>query len=706
MKLKDIMTVAFPSLGPECSIREAAAIFLAHRTDSAPIVDSHGSLLGLFTTHHINHAVSMDMGGTTPVGSLMKVDVKIGNPDERVEDIIYFDQGQLPVVDSGRVVGMISRTCFARAVAEKYQRTSSEFKAIINSTSYMIIQTDTDCIINVFNRAAEKILGLGAEFAVGKNISEVLPGIDFRSAIESGHEILPQKVMVRERPYIMSSYPVEMNGTLIGVVSRFQDISELEKISHELENVKELNRDLDAIIESSYDGIWVTDGDANVLRINKAYETITGLPCSSFYGRNMRDLVREGFFSQSVTLLVLEKRSPQTIFQETKTGKSLLVTGNPIFKEKGEIIRVVTNVRDITELKQLIEKLDESQRIARIFQSELNDLRNKYKKYDKIVWNSLEMKKFIDSASKIALVNSTVLVVGESGTGKELVAEFIHTNSSRTSMPLIKVNCGAIPESLIESELLGYESGAFTGARRGGKPGYFEIANNGTLFLDEIAEMPFNLQAKLLRVLEAQEVTRIGGKKPQQIDVRVIAATNKNLIELVNANKFRGDLYYRLNVVPLVVPPLRDRKDDIPYLVAHFVSMFNRTLKMTKRILPEVVDVCMELEWPGNIRELKNLVERLMVLSAKDLIGIDDLPQSFRGGRNATSPGIILTALMPYREAITSVERQLLQMAYSSSKTTRQMAEDLKINASTIVRKAAKYGITHAAIESNEPVVK
>ncbi len=696
MKLKDIMTMNSLVLGPGCTIREAAALFLDHHVDSAPVVDDDGTLLGLFTAHHINRAVSRDMPAGTPVHELMQRDIRIGRPDDAVEDLVHFGQGQLPVVDGGRVVGMISRTCYARAIAERNLKISSEFKAIINSTSYMIIATDTRGVITVFNVAASRILGIGVDDALGMNIAALDLGIDFEEAIRSGREVPVQKVTVRGMPYIVSIYPVEMNGEQAGIVARFLDITELVTVSHELENVKELNRDLDAIIESSYDGIWFTDGDANVLRINKAYEAITGLPRASFYGRNMRDLVREGYFDQSVTLLVLRERTRQTIFQETKTGKSLLVTGTPIVDERGEIIRVVTNVRDITEMKQLIEKVDETQRIARIYESELNDLRRKYRTFDKMIWNSAEMKKLIESLSRIAQVSSTVLIVGESGTGKELIAEYIHANSGRAAAPLIRVNCGAIPESLIESELLGYETGAFTGARRGGKPGYFEIANGGSLFLDEIAEMPFSLQSKLLRVLESQEVTRIGGEKPRAVDVRVIAATNKNLVDLVRAGKFREDLFYRLNVVPVAVPPLRERREDIPYLVAHFVSMYNKTLKMTRRILPSVIDACVGYDWPGNVRELKNLIEHLMVIAAKDEIGPDDLPASLLKRPTAAAGLVVITSLMPLKEAVRSVEKQLLQKAYDLNKTTREMAEELKIDASTIVRKAAKYGITPA----------
>ncbi|HOW84333.1 MAG TPA: sigma 54-interacting transcriptional regulator, partial [Spirochaetota bacterium] len=485
MKLREIMTSNPLVLQSGHTIREAATLFVQHRIDSAPVADPDGTLLGLFTSRHINRAVSQSLDMNTPVETLMTREVISGHPDDRVEDLVYFEQGQVPVMENGVIEGIITRTDFARAVAEHNQKMLGEFHAIINSTAYMIISINENAAINVFNQAAEKIMGIKEDEARGRNIAELFPDIDLTTVLATGRSAPLQKVAVKGRPYIMGGYPIEKLGRVIGAVYRFQDITDLEAISHELENVKELNRDLDAIIESSYDGIWVTDGDGNVLRINKAYETITGLPCSSFYGRNMKDLVQEGYFSQSVTLLVLDTREQQTIYQETKTGKSLLVTGSPVFDEEGNILRVVTNVRDITELKSLITKLDESQRLAGIYQSELSDLKKKFNAFDKIVGVSPKMKNLMDTVCRIAHVNSSVLITGETGTGKELIAEYIHKHSMRADKPLIKVNCSAIPENLIESELFGYETGAFTGARKGGKPGYFEIANGGSIFLDE-----------------------------------------------------------------------------------------------------------------------------------------------------------------------------------------------------------------------------
>lgn len=699
MILKDIMDPHPLTLTEECAVREAARLFLENNADSAPVVDWEGRLVGLFTIHHINHVVAQGLDAAMPVSRLMKRELITCSPEDRVEDLAYFDQGQLPVTENGKLLGIITRKVFARAITEFYRKISGEFQAIINSATYMIISIDKKGAVNVFNRAAERILAVDAGSAAGKSVTEFLPEIDVKEIIEHRKGTFIQKLMVGGSPFIMSSFPIYQNDEFVGVVFRVQDVSELEEMSRELAYVRELNRDLDAIIESSHDGIWVTDGEGNVLRINRAYETMTGLPCRTFYGRNMSELVGEGFFSQSVTLLVMEKKSQQTIFQETRTGKSLLVTGSPIFDENGTITRVVTNVRDVTELKQLFAELEESQRIAHIYRNELNDLRHKYKTYDRIIWNSAVMERFIDSVARIGQVNSTVLISGESGTGKELIAEYIHANSSRALKPLIKINCGAIPEDLIESELFGYDAGAFTGAKKGGKPGYFELAHGGTLFLDEIGEMKLNLQTKLLRVMESGEVTRIGGEKPRGIDVRVIAATNKNLSEMVHQKIFREDLYYRLNVVPLNIPPLRERKDDIPNLIAHFVSLFNQTHGMEKKILPEVVDICMGHDWPGNVRELKNLVERMMVMSAGNIIEKADLPASFGRGLSGDEPRILVNSLMPLPEAVMSVEKQLIERAYALYRTTREMARELKIDASTIVRKAAKYGVSRVKDE-------
>jgi len=334
----------------------------------------------------------------------------------------------------------------------------------------------------------------------------------------------------------------------------------------ELNQVKELDLlyfKMESIIESSYDGIYITDGEANTIKINKAYERITGLNRDEILGKNMRQLVDDKILSQSVTLMVFETKKVTTIEQEFRTGKKALVTGTPIYDNKNNIIMVVTNVRDITELYDLREQLKKNQELALKYYSAIEEMKLQLAKHEYIVAEDEKTLQLLEFSQRIAKVDTTVLLLGETGVGKEEIAIFIHRNSLRKDKPFVKINCGAIPPNLIESELFGYEKGAFTGALQQGKLGMFEVAEGGTLLLDEIGELPLEMQVRLLRVLQEQEITRVGGVKPISIDVRILAATNRDLEKMVREKIFREDLYYRLNVVPINIPSLREREKDI-----------------------------------------------------------------------------------------------------------------------------------------------
>ncbi len=679
------------------SIKVACIVFNDLKIDASAVVDDNGVMIGLFTKNHIFKAIKNGVNLSTPVGEIMTRNVVAGHPDDNVEDRFYFKHGYLPVVENGKAVGVISIPDFVKTYHDSYKVARNLMDSVLNSFSNFIISVGQDRRINLVNRAAETGMGLSESELVGRNFSDIFPGIDITQVLLNGQVPPVQKVTINEHPFINRRYPIWLEGSIIGAVSVFQDIADLEMIVSELESVKELNRDLDAIIESSSDGIFVCDGDANVLRINKAYETISELDTSGFYGKNMRDLVANGTYSKSVTLLVLEKRETVSIIQKTSSGKSLLATGKPVFDEKGNILRVVTSVRDITDLHRIQQTLEETQKMTEEYRKELDSLRIKsVKNIDGLVIGSDKMNAMVDVAIRLARVDSTIMITGESGTGKDLVAGIIHKYSQRENQPFIKVNCGAIPANLLESELFGYEDGAFTGARKGGKPGYFEMADKGTLFLDEIGELPYELQAKLLRVLQHKEFNRVGGQKFRQVDVRILTATNRDLLEMVNEKKFREDLYYRLNVVPLNIPPLRERREDIPFITAFYLKLFNESYKMTKRFSSEVMDAFEKYSWPGNIRELRNLVERLVVMCPDDVITPADLPKNIctEAKCEDQAAGIRVNEVMPLRDALEIVEKQLISRAYENFHSTREMAKHLKISAPSIVRRAAKYGIT------------
>lgn len=679
------------------SIKEACIVFNDLKIDASAVVDDNGVMIGLFTKNHIFKAIKNGVNLSTPVGEIMTRNAVAGHPDDNVEDRFYFKHGYLPVVENGKAVGVISIPDFVKTYHDSYKVARNLMDSVLNSFSNFIISVGQDGRINLVNRAAETGLGMSESELIGRNFSEIFPGIDISQVLLNGQIPTVQKVTINEHPFINRRYPIWLDGSIIGAVSVFQDIADLEMIVSELESVKELNRDLDAIIESSSDGIFVCDGDANVLRINKAYETISELDTSGFYGKNMRDLVANGTYSKSVTLLVLEKKETVSIIQKTSSGKSLLATGKPVFDESGNIFRVVTSVRDITDLHRIQQTLEETQKMTEEYRKELDSLRIKsVKNIDGLVIGSDKMNAMVDIAIRLARVDSTIMITGESGTGKDLVAGIIHKYSQRENRPFIKVNCGAIPANLLESELFGYEDGAFTGARKGGKPGYFEMADKGTLFLDEIGELPYELQAKLLRVLQHKEFNRVGGLKFRQVDVRILTATNRDLLEMVNEKKFREDLYYRLNVVPLNIPPLRERREDIPFITAFYLKLFNESYKMTKRFSSEVMDAFEKYSWPGNIRELRNLVERLVVMCPEDVITPADLPKNIctEAKCEDQAASIRVNEVMPLRDALEIVEKQLITRAYERFASTREMAKHLKISAPSIVRRAAKYGIT------------
>lgn len=445
--------------------------------------------------------------------------------------------------------------------------------------------------------------------------------------------------------------------------------------------------DFQAIFENSYDGIWITDGQGNTLRTNKAIERLTGIPHEEFIGKNMKELVDKGIFNQSVTLEVLKQKKTVTLPQYIATGKETLVTGEPIFNSKKEIIRVVTNVRDLTELNYLKDKLKKTEEIYKRYQEELIRLKGN----QTVVYKSEKMKEVIKMAMKVAKVDATVLITGESGVGKEVVANLIHQNSLRNEKNFVEINCGAIPSELIESELFGYESGAFTGAKKGGKLGLFELANQGTIFLDEIGDMDLHLQTKLLRVIQEKEFFRVGGTKTVKTNARIIAATNKNLEELVKKGLFREDLYYRLNVVHLNIPPLRDRREDIIPLCQHFLETLNKKYNLKKSLHNDVFPFLLRYDWPGNVRELKNTLERLIIITDKNVITPGDLPANITRTKHVKN----VKSNINLQEEIEEYEKRLISEVIDkfSIKTSYELARVLNISQATAFRKIKKYNL-------------
>jgi len=459
-----------------------------------------------------------------------------------------------------------------------------------------------------------------------------------------------------------------------------------------IKTIKNLIRELDIIVHYSSDELYVTDGNGNTILVNKAFEVNSGVPIRDVLGKNVEELEKEGIFKPSVTKLVLKEKKQVSIMQEYRNNTKVLVTGTPVFNEDGSIYRVITNSRDTAKLNNLRSQLEELENLKDSYYQELMSLKN-YSTCELII-KSPEMKEILNLARKIAEVDSAVLLTGETGVGKGLLARYIHDNSIRRCRSFISINCGAIPENLLESELFGYEPGAFTGANQKGKKGKMELANQGTLFLDEVGELPLQLQVKLLDVIEKGVITRIGGTKVIKLDIRVIAATNQDLLLMINKGCFRKDLYYRLNVLPLEIPPLRNRKAEIMTLAEHFLKLFNQKYRKKKEISPDTNKFLLNYSWPGNVRELENLIERSVIVINEDVIQPYHLPEEIKmESLNLNVTKKKLENIAPLEKIINDIEKNILEKLYKECGNTYKIAQILKVNQSTVVRKLNKYNL-------------
>jgi len=465
---------------------------------------------------------------------------------------------------------------------------------------------------------------------------------------------------------------------------------------------KELNEQFKAIIDASFDGLWICDHQANVIKISKAFERKSGMKAEAFVGRNMRDLVAEGYFDTSVTLEVLETRQMATKVQITWDGRHILTTGNPVFDENGDIVMVVCNDRDIGHLEKLRDEIMSKTAISTRFQDQLIDHHVAEIVKDDIVYRSASMQRLIEKAIMAAKVSSNVLITGPSGSGKEKIAELIHQSSARSGRPLIRVNCGAIPENLFESEFFGYGPGAFTGARKEGKAGLVELAHQSTLFLDEVAEIPSMAQVKLLRFLDDGTFFPVGSTKGRQLNVRVVAATNRNLERMVAQGSFRQDLFYRLRVVPLEIAPLSQRQEDIPALVNHFISHFAAKFERPVTLSMEAMDALLAYAFPGNVRELIHLCEQIVVMASSEVVRLSDLPGYIRSavplGKSAAQPYMPTVSDLAHRDwdfkkRVWEFEQRLLKEALQIFPNQKTLASALGIDPATVTRKLQKYGL-------------
>ncbi|MCQ2554066.1 MAG: sigma 54-interacting transcriptional regulator [Clostridia bacterium] len=446
---------------------------------------------------------------------------------------------------------------------------------------------------------------------------------------------------------------------------------------------------LEAIKRFYSESIFITDGEGNVIFVNEIGAQRLGPKANNILGRNVDDLVREGVYGRSTTRIAIETKKPYTATINPKEKESNVSKSVPVIDKEGNVRMVVTANMSLKQNKEWKGILDEQKEIAERLKREIDNLRQND---NKIIANDPETKKVFANIDIIAPTDSNVIILGESGTGKDLTARYIHEHSPRKDEAFISINCAAIPEPLLESELFGYESGAFTGASSKGKMGLFEAANGGTLFLDEIGEMPLGLQSKLLNAIEDKSIRKVGGVKSKPVDVRIICATNADLMTLVKEKKFREDLYYRIAVFTVRLLPLRERPGDILPLAGYFLEEMNKRQGTSKYLSDAAKESMLMHSWPGNIRELRNVVERIFVISYTD--SLDFLPTPTFGipsGLYEADKVLPIAKFDNLKDYLEDAEKRYIESVVEESETLVEAARKLGIDRTALYRKLKKF---------------
>ena len=698
MRVRDLMSQKLITLNAGISLSDAARIFFERNIDGAPVVDDEGVLIGLLTKTHLIQAIARQEDILAQkVCDVMTSDVFTLKDSMLIRELqqnnLIFKYGRFPVVNAQhKPIGFVTRTDLVRYLSEKSVFMAEEFEAVLNSASNGVMAVNSVGIVTLFNPAAQAITGMKAENVIGRSVVDVMPDPNgFMSVLQTGKVQLNQKIQFGNSQIITRRSPIIKNNKIVGAVAIFQDVTELQKVASELEEVKDLKSTLDSIVNSIFDCIVVVDKNGYVTMMNDAYGEFLHTDPKKAVGRHITDVI------ENTRMHIVAQTGKAEICDMQKIGEhNTVVTRIPIFKD-GEVTGAVGKMvfRDVKDLRVLARKLTSLQSELEYYKEELQKVQGGKYTIDSIIGSGEKIQWLKMIALRAAKGKSTVLITGESGTGKELFAQAIHYASSRRHGPFIKINCASIPENLLESELFGYEDGAFTGARKGGKPGKFELANGGTIFLDEIGDMSMPMQAKLLRVLQEREVERVGGTKVTPVDVRVIAATNQDLESMMSQGAFRQDLFYRLNIIALHIPPLRERRDDLPELCEALLRKINRSLQFdVDGVSPEAMEMLTDYDWPGNVRELENVLERSVNLM--DEVGDiqpEHLPPMLRrsGAKTESANQEKAQELAGIME---DAEKQAIYKALEAAGGNRsQAAKILGIHRSGFYQKLTKYQI-------------
>ncbi|MEQ8237330.1 MAG: sigma 54-interacting transcriptional regulator [Syntrophomonadaceae bacterium] len=611
---------------------------------------------------------------------------------------------RVPIIKDGEIIGAIGQSLsldmsgakiFMKRLQEREKEFTALFEAMVESPYMLYVAVDNKGYITAMNQTYLDILDMKKENVIGKFVLDITPNSGLMEVMKTGQIDNADVWNIKGHDMIVTRVPIIKDGQIVGAIAKslFMDMSVAKVLMRKLqETERDFESILEGLIESPYMVYVIVDKDGNITHMNQTYLDILGLKKEDAIGRYILDVTPNSELPEVLKTGRIDKADIFVI-----KGRDTIVTRLPIIKN-GEIVGAIGKslFLDMSGAKILVKKLQETEQELSVYKDEVRRIYSAQWQFPDLIGQHPDFLAMKAMATHVAKTNSTLLITGESGTGKELFAQAIHNASERQSGPFIRVNCAALPDNLLESELFGYEDGAFTGARKGGKQGKFELAKGGTIFLDEIGDMPLSMQTKILSVLQERTVERIGGTVPTPLNVRVVAASNRPLEDMIKKGNFREDLYYRLNVVRLELPPLRRRKCDIPLIAASMIARINERLSTSVKGISEDARIMLQnYSWPGNVRELENLLERavnMAYMNRENLLHTNHFPSLTED--NDLFSSVTWQEDTTLVQTLEHLEKQLIVQALEKTNHNKvQTAKLLGIHSSALYRKLAKYAL-------------
>lgn len=696
-----MMNRNFKSLRVDDSLRKVVEYYHEFKITTLPVVDDDDKLVGVFPRKRLFRALLEGAELDEPCSKYMVNDPVFVMADRtydeyslvvrvtksRVDNVLVLDNQE-------KVVGIIGTAEYLKAGLDMILSASALLESLFMVNYEGIVIVDPEGIIQRMNPAAQHMFHLTIEKVKGRRLEDIFPGIEISATRQLG-----LRRNIEGLPVIVNQIPIMDNDQILGYSLAIMDISDMEKMAQELEMVRDLQSTISGVLNASSDGVFVSDHTGHIKYVNEPACHLVSQECSAIIGKNIQEL-----FNTSRLEKVLDSGMPEVDTYDI-FGKQFIVSHIPIRISpseegiKGMVSTAYLNDNSVTE--EIARKWLYLNQQVQYYRDELEKRSGGVSRLDQMVSHNPAFQEIKREAQFIARSTSTVLLTGESGVGKDMFSRGLHEASPRAAGPFIKVNCVSIPETLFESELFGYAPGSFTGALKSGKSGYFERANNGTIFLDEIGDMPLSIQVKLLQVLQEKEFTRVGGTEKQRVDVRIIAATNRDLRDAIAKKTFREDLFYRLNVIAFHLPPLRERPEDVIPLAESFIEKYNQILgSRVTGIQKSAKEALQAYSWPGNIRELENAMERAANYVWEGEVAIENLPIQIRSG-DGEMPAQPLKTEAPvpvpvasYQDKLMDVEKHLLLDALEKSHGNRSAAARmLNLSRSAFYDRLTKYGI-------------